>query len=538
MTPLPPPDSGALLQQNQPAPIVVPSSDNTGLGLQLKPTPGLLTSAPFLVNKIEIVGNTVFSTATLHALVENMEGHEQTLQKLNAAVSHITEYYNSRGYPLAQSYIPAQTMRDGTVRVSVVEARYGQIILTNHSLANDEIVRSTLKNLKSGHQVQQPELDRTLLLLGDIPGVIASSHIKPGAGFSTSDLMIDAEAAPWWNGYAVLDNYGNRYTGRGRLGGTFNWVDPLHLGDLLTFNTITTGKAMDSLSLSYEIQLNGEGTRAGGSVSALHYVLGDSLANIGGHGTAEVASLWVKYPWLRTRNVNVTGQFQLDTKKLNDAIDTGAIATDRHISSGSASLTGELRDDTLAGAVTTWSVTWKVGQLHFDNFKALAVDANAGHTEGHFTKWTASFDRVQNLSANSVAFGALSAQYSTRNLDSAEKMVAGGAYSVRAYDMGAVSADAAVLANIEFRQSLPLPENFGQFQTVVFADGERVSVNHTTWANGINSCNLIGAGIGLNWANNIGWHAKLFWAWPVGAEPVLISAGRQARIWVEMGAWF
>lgn len=538
MTPLPPPDSGSLLQQNMPPPTAMPASDNTGLEFKLKTTQSLLTSAPFNVVKIEFSGNTVFSTATLHALVTDREGQEQTLQKLNEAVSLITMYYNNHGYPLAQAVIPAQTMRDGIVRVNILEARYGLITINNQSLVSDAVVRRTLKNLKPGQQVEQTQLDRSLLLLSDIPGVLASSVIRPGTVLSTSDLMIDVKAAPWWSGHAVLDDYGNSYTGRSRLGGTFNWFDPLNLGDVLTVNAITTGQQMDSLSLSYETQLNGQGLRGGSSVSALHYILGESLSKIGGHGTAEVVGLWLKYPWYRSRDTNVNAQLQLDEKKLDDRIDTSAIETKRNLISTTVNVSGDTRDNLVAGAISTWSLTWKVGQLHFDNFKAQALDATTAKTQGGFVKWTASFDRLQYLNAESALFAGLLVQYSTRNLDSAEKMVAGGVYSVRAYDMGAISADRGVSATIEFRQNLPALDSYGQWQAVVFADAAHMIVNNATWTNGLNSCNLFGAGVGLNWLNSIGWHAKLLWATPVGSEPALISGAKKARVWVEMGAWF
>jgi hemolysin activation/secretion protein len=132
----------------------------------------------------------------------------------------------------------------------------------------------------------------------------------------------------------------------------------------------------------------------------------------------------------------------------------------------------------------------------------------------------------------------LSAQWSNSNLDSAEKMVAGGAYTVRAYDMGAVSGDSGVLGNVELRQSMGDLGGFGQWQAVAFVDSEHVTVNQITWVTGVNGANLTGTGVGLNWSNNSGWHAKIYAATPVGSVPVLITDGKKTHGWAEIGAWF
>lgn len=534
--PPPTPDSGALLQQNKAPPDVAPSSGSTGIVLESPGRATLPASAPFVVNQIQIDGNTAFDTPTLHALVADVEGHEQTLQQLGEVVYRITSYYHDHGYPLARAYIPAQSIHDGVLRVSVIEARYGQVLLTNHSLARDEVLRSTLSNLNIGDLVEQNRLDRTLLLLSDIPGVSATSLIRPGTEVGSSDLMVDASATPAWNGSTTFDNYGNTFTGRDRLSGTWNWIDPLKLGDVLSVYALSTGRNMDNLSLTYETQLGGQGTRLGGSASALHYTLGDTLTNIDGHGIAQVGSVWIKYPWQRSVNVNVYSQFQLDYKKLDDDIDSTGIKTNRHIDGATMSLNGDERDTFLAGAVSSWSFAWRAGQLDFDSAAAAALNAKSAQTSGGFVKWNANYTRVQNLNENTALQVSLSAQWSNTNLDSAEKMVAGGPYSVRAYDMGAVSGDCGLLGSIELHQNLD--ELVSGLQGIVYVDSEHVTVNHNPWAAGINGASLSGAGVGLNWSNASGWHAKLSVAAPTGPVPALVSGGKKARGWIELGAWF
>ena len=96
---------------------------------------------------------------------------ELSLGDLRNSAAKITGYYNSRGYPLAQAYVPAQDVSSGTVNIVVIEGRYGAIDVQNHSRLKDGHVRDVLRGLDSGDLVASAPLERRLLLLSDIPGV-------------------------------------------------------------------------------------------------------------------------------------------------------------------------------------------------------------------------------------------------------------------------------------------------------------------------------------------------------------------------------
>lgn len=155
-----PPDSGQILQEIPRTPAPAPSS-KTGLTIE-QPAAGQSTSSvAFPVGTIRIVGNTLIPTATLHALVASGEGHSLTLDQLNALAARITQAYHAQGYPLDSAYIPAQTLSNGTVRMVVIEARYGQVSLQNTSTVSSRPLTATLAPLAAGAPVAQSSLDRS-----------------------------------------------------------------------------------------------------------------------------------------------------------------------------------------------------------------------------------------------------------------------------------------------------------------------------------------------------------------------------------------
>jgi hemolysin activation/secretion protein len=391
--------------------------------------------------------------------------------------------------------------------------------------------------LQAGQAVGQRPLDHTLLLLSDVPGVAIVATVRPGEQVGTSDLLVDALASSALTGSVVLDEYGSRYTGRTRAGGTLNFVNPLHDGGVLSFSALSSGSDMNYASASYDSLLNGEGTRIGGSLSALRYKLGDTLESLRGHGTAQVASLWTKQVLMRDHDLNVYAQLQYDHKQLDDHIDAAAIRTDRHLDNFTASLAGDLRDSVLSGSTTTWNIGWTMGRVGFDDANAAQVDVATANSEGRFSKWTANFFRLQSLGASDALYLTVSGQWANGNTDPAEKMVAGGPYTVRAYDMGVESGDTGILASVEFRHQLGQIQN-GQLQAVAFADSERVTINHTIWIAGTNGVTLSGTGLGLNWVGRSQWHGRVYVAAPIGTTPDVIGTSKSVHAWVEVGKGF
>ena len=531
------PGAGSILQQIQPPTPPAPSSSGTGLRIEREGAAKLPPSAPFEVKTIQISGSTLFDAPTLHALVADAEGKALTLSQLDELAARVTGYYRSHGYALARAIIPAQTIASGIVRMEIIEARYGKVSLDNRSRVKDQLLQDTLAPLQSGQAISQRKLDHALLLLSDIPGVAVDATLKPGESVGTSDLAVEAAPGPAVSGNVTLDSYGNRYTGRARVGGTVNFIDPLHHGDVLSLVGLSSGSGMNYGRIAYDTLLNGRGTRLGGSYSALHYILGGAFAPLNGHGTAEVESLFVKHPLVRSRDVNLYGEIQYNRLKLSDHIDISAIRTDRHLDDWTASLSGDAPDALLSGGVNTWNVAWNTGRGGFDDSAAQLADAATARTEGGFSKWTASFARLQRLSAKSAMLLTLFGQWANANLDASKKIVAGGPYTVRAYDMGAVSGDSGYVGTAELRHELGQAWQ-GQWQAVAFIDSAHVTVNKTAWAAGTNSATLSGAGLGLNWWGQNRWSARFYVATPIGSVPALVASTASARAWLEIGKGF
>jgi len=533
----PAPGAGTFLQELQPTAPPVPSAKDSTLTLERQRTSELPPTAPFLIKRIVITGNTRIALSTLHALVADAEGSTLTLPELNARVSRISDYYHARGYPLARAVIPAQTIREGVVAVDVIEARYGKIILENHSRVRNELLEATLAPLQSGDVINQGSLDHTLLLLSDIPGVNENATLKAGATPGTSDLVLQTTRGNPVTGDITLDDDGNRYTGRTQGSGDLQINEPLRHADILNASLLTSGRGLEYGRVLYDVILDGSGTHLGAGYSGLHYLLGDSLAALEGHGTADVQSLWMQRPLLRTPAFNLYVRWQYDHKRLRDDIDASSLRNDRHLNDLTLTLSGDIRDAWLSGGSTSWNFQWLAGRVGFDNPIAQQADAETARTDGAFRQWNAAVTRSQRLNSKDGLSIALSYQGADGNLDESEKLVVGGAQTVRAYDTNAVSADAGVLANVEAHHDFS-PATSGQWQGIAFFDLASLTLNQEPWTAGKNDATLRGTGLGLAWTSTARFTARANVGLRLGAAPVLVGDSSRVRTWIQLNERF
>jgi len=524
------PSSGELLQQT---PRVSPPAPASSPGLIIKqPAAGANDdSPPFLVRRIEISGNSLLSTAELHALVGESEGKTLNLSYLEDLAARITKRYQEHGYLLSRAYVPAQTLNDGTVRIAVLEARYGAVSLANSSRVSDALLNSYLTPLGSGQPVVEDALERRLLLLADVPGAVVNSTIAPGAAVGTSDLQVTAVPGTPYDVALAADNGGNRYTGRDRVTATASMNDPLGHGDVLSVTGLTAGANLDYGRLAYQSLLaNGEGTSVGGSVSGLYYHLANGLSQLHAHGTAETESVTVMQPFIRSVKGNLFAQVGLESRQLRDEVDVTDIHTDRRTYALTATLAGDRRD---GSGISNMNTSLTAGQLDFQNGTAEAVDFSTAKTRGGYAKLNVSLARLQGLTQSTSLYAAFNGQIADKNLDSSEQFFVGGPNSVRAYDVGAVGGAMGALASLELRHNLsaPLP---GAWQAIAFVDSGVVRVYKNVFEVGENSATLSGAGVGFNWVGPRGWAASGSLAAPLGRVPMLTGDTASSRLWIEI----
>jgi hemolysin activation/secretion protein len=383
--------------------------------------------AKISINAVSIRGESVFSEAVLLAVIAHTPGARYDLADLLGLGEAITNYYRQEGYPFAYAYLPAQEVSDGTLIIKVIEGRYGSIA-TSGSAELAGPAEAYTKALRVGDVIAQDRLARTVLILGDVPGIAIEPVLSVGTDFGTGDLDIKIAKKRGWDGSFTLDNHGNRYAGdiRGRINLGFNQL--LTFGDRLSISLLHSNGAMTLGKVGYEFALGGSGLRGNVSASKYEYALSDNF--VGFDGGSEALSATLSYPIVRSVKTNLTTSLGYQHASLRDGLN-GSNFDDKTSRVFTANLAFDHRDAWGGGGQTSGSLALSHGDI--TSTSGVAV-------QGSFSKVAMGISRQQTLSGGFSLMVRADAQISANPLNGSQQISLGGATGVRAYPSGEAAA--------------------------------------------------------------------------------------------------
>ncbi len=533
-----PPNAGGHIQQIPPSSIPQRAIPEIRIEQGIVPAIPASDQVKILVKSLRVTGQALYSEAELVAITGFSPGGELTLYELRGMASKIADHYHRNGYFVAQAYLPAQDIKDGTVTIAVIEGHYGSVTLRNQTNLSDALASGLLDGLNGGDTIAIAPLENRLLLLSDIPGVNVTSTLIPGASVGASDLIVNVTPGRRVTGSVEADNAGNRYTGVNRIGATVNINNPSGHGDVVSLRALTSGSGLKYGRASYQAQF-GKAT-AGVAYTSLKYRLGEEFESLQANGTVKIVSLYASYPLLRSRNTNLYALIDFDAKTFQDKVDATSTVTDKKARVWMASLYGHHRDSFGGGGLSSFSLTGTSGDLDINTPAALVADAATSQTNGRYEKLEFNAMRLQSVTRTISFYAAINGQFASKNLDISEKMGLGGAYAVRAYPVGESYADEGYVVNLEGRLLLPkfserLP---GQMHLIGFIDSGTVTLNKNPWTAAENHRTLSGAGIGLTWAEYNNFEVKAYYAYKLGSEVATSAPDSSGRFWIQAVKYF
>jgi len=521
-------DAGSLLRQNEQdlkAPRPAP---------KLQPAPHTTASQPSAdeatvqVRAFKFAGNTLLSNDVLAQAVAPYVDRALSVAQLKEVAQVITDIYREAGWSV-RTFLPKQEVEGGIVTLQVVEAVFGGASMAGaepQRIEATQLVTMAEASLVKGTPLHAAQLDRTLLLLDDLPGVNVAGNLVQGEKDGETNLALVATDEALVTGNAFLDNQGARTTGADRLSVNLNINSPARMGDAVGINALKT-QGIEYQRLSYSVPVGNDGFRAGLHASNLRYqVIAPEFATLNPFGNATTRGLDLSYPVLRSQLQNINFAASYDDKSF-DNTSNGATTT-YGIKVFNASLSASLVDGWAGGGVTNASV---------------AITRGDKYTDTRFSKLNLSLSRLQSLSDTLSVYVAASTQATHGNLDSSEKMYLGGATGVRAYPASEAGGSEGNTITLELRQRLD-----NNVTLTGFYDYGRVWVNHdnaiASPANP-NDYNLQGYGVTVAWQATPTVDLKATVAQRMGSNPAASTTGmdgdgtkKVTRFWLSSGITF
>ena len=160
-----------------------------------------------------------------------------TIGQLQEVANAVTQYYRDAGFILAQAFIPAQEVADGTVTIEVLEGTLGNVLAESNEKFPDEVLAAPFQDLIDA-PVTAGSIESSILLLTDLAGLGVFGVFQPGQQVGTSDLVLKVQKEEPWQATVRWDNQGTRFTGDNRLFAELSVNNLARRGDRITLTML------------------------------------------------------------------------------------------------------------------------------------------------------------------------------------------------------------------------------------------------------------------------------------------------------------
>jgi hemolysin activation/secretion protein len=488
--------------------------------------------AALLVTRFEISGSSVFPADRLHGLVAAAEGKELTLSDMKEEADRITRFYRDQGYPLAWAYLPAQEIREGIVRIEIMEPRIGRIRVEGNRHYSSELILDHLGGLRGDPTLVMRHLERALLTLNDLPRLDAQVTLRPGGEPGTTDLHVTVEEQEPISLTLDYSNLGSAPVSESRFGASLSVYDLWEAGHWIELRALAGSDSgeIEYGSLRYHFPST-SGLKITGYFSHYGYEAGGPLSPLEPAGSGNVFGLSGSYPLKQTRTLGLKVTGGLEFKNLEQELIAQPTTKDKL-----RVLMLGLELDHSDGSTGRWlgSLQLRQGLAGFaGGLEDDDPDASRTGAGGGFTVGIVRLYRLQRLARGIQLIAKVHGQFTSEPLVSSEQIWAGGFDSVRGYPPFEYMGDSGYNASLECRFRLPFWEGepiYEMLQLTAFIDAGRVSLEEPGPGEPEDE-SLSGAGIGIRLTHPEWGSVQLDVGWPLsdpdpstGDEPIIYVA--------------
>ena len=403
-------------------------------------------ATPRIVSAVVVQGapdldRAVFSAAVLPYIGRPLSGDD--LASLSRAVADAAR---NAGYPLASAWIEPQGLGDGVLRVRLDAGTISavRVIGAINPLA-DRILTQTLV---TGRPVRRADLERAILLVGDVAGVtVKESRYVRQDGFG---ILLVTIAQDRVSAYAQVDNRGSKEIGPIRSTLLASVRNLAQSGDelgLIAAQTPTEPSEFAFVRGRYSAPIGDGGGVLTASASYGHTHAGASLTPLDVVGASVDAAVAYAQPLMRSRASSWWASLEFRGLRSDQHL-LGSLLRDDRLATLTASLYGTIR----VGPGVLRAEAAMVGGLPLPGVTHEG-DPRISRSDGdaRFVTWGYDVDWTTPLAPHLSLVLASAAQVASRPLLATAEIGVGGPVFGRGYDYAERTGDDGILGSGELR---------------------------------------------------------------------------------------
>jgi hemolysin activation/secretion protein len=429
------------------------------------------TTPLFKLKAVGIEGASVISGAAIAETYRSYIGRTVSQADLAEIAAKVSDLYRDAGYHLSRAIVPPQELKNGLVRLKVIEGAIVDIALKGNG-AEQFGIGSLLHPITDEHPSRLKTLERQLLLVNERPGVrITDTALEEiGAASGRFRLVVSVET---WRIYTAqaLDNLGTPAVGTLQAYSASAFNSYLVKGDSLGVNLSTVPDTPSELGfarLSYDAPIGHDGVRLGATALYSEIWPGDYRRQLGTRSQIETYELKASFVPIETRRSSFWLTAAAGFSDVSERDSFGLTYRD-HIRT--VSLTADYKLQDKLDGWNYLTVIWRQGLDVLGASRKDDVLLSRYGASGDFSVIDFSFARYQRLSDIWSLKISASGQWASAPLLTSQQFYLGDA----AYGPGYYSGDNGVAALLELRFDQTLPGKLLKgYQLYGFVDGGAV----------------------------------------------------------------
>ncbi|WP_442946944.1 ShlB/FhaC/HecB family hemolysin secretion/activation protein [Nostoc sp. CMAA1605] len=519
--------SDVLPPQSEPEPLLPPVETPD----QSTPSPED-PNAKFQVDRIEVVGSTVFSPEDFAKITSPFVGREVSFAELLQVKDAITKLYTDQGYVTTGAVIAPQTIEAGVVKIQVIEGSLSEIKVRGNRRLRTQYIRDRIR-LGAGKPLNVPQLLEKLQLLRLDPRIQnLSAELQMGVTPGTNILQVEIQEADTFSLTTTLDNGRSPSVGSLRRGVEIQELNLLGFGDTLSA-AYTNTDGSNTLNFNYNLPVNANNGAVSLSFNqGWNRVIEEPFTVLDIQSNTKSYEIGYRQPLILkpTQELAVGISFSRQESQTELGLDNiggfplspGADAEGRTNISAlrfTQEYTQRSNQEVFAArSQFSLGVDW------------LGTNVNADEPDSRFFSWRGQTQWVRQLAPDTLFLAKGDLQLATTSLVPLEQFGLGGQQTVRGYRQDTLLTDNGLLVTAELR--LPVYRTTKSETVLQLAPFIDVGTGWNTNSRNPSPSTLIGTGLGLLWKQGDHFSARLDWGIP------LTSVEGDKRSLQENGLYF
>lgn len=424
------------------------TSENLTLALPATRQQGETLTQAIHLGGVRIVGLRALRQSDFADIIGAYLGRSLSGSDLTELADQIAQRARARGYAFAAAKIGPQLLESRLLQVELDEGSIDEVRIEG---SRSEALRQAFSEIATGFPITLAEVERRLLLAGDLHGVTIDNARLSIEG-DRRILVVEANRHKV-TGWAEIDNYGTRTLGPVATSVGVNLNSVLSTYDalqLVAYNTVFNPSELTFVRARYSERVHASGTEMSISGAWSGSRPGAFLRSANIQGESHWGSISIAQPLRRRRALSIWLNASLDNREVTQKrLDVTARKDRLTVARAGIYVNGQVFD----GQVRANAVISR-GLDIFDATRKGELTSSRFAARGTFTTLAGWFSWTSPRQNNFAVEFSGSGQLASGPLLLSEEIGLGGDRFLKAYDYNERSGDQGVVGSLEIRYEL------------------------------------------------------------------------------------